>query len=343
MIIFSGISQVRLAASGKSLPNPVKIAETIHAPKKTSNGYLTTLSGVWAEFVQNDISKPVSYVGKFQFSRILIFKKMVSERTKAIFYKFVIADLGVEGQCCSGTETNTATCISTHEEGKCTSYSRTISILNRKCELGAREQMNGATAFLDASTVYGNSLDTANQLRTFEGGLLRTSFGDLLPVDHSCDMFNNNSNKSNCVESGDARVNESPALMVLHTLFVRQHNRLAAKLARVNSMWDDETLYQETRRLVTAQIQHVTYREFLPAVLGENLAENLKLTPKLAGHFSGYDIDAYPGTLEAAALAALSFSLAMLPAKFETFTMVSDWQMTADRTRTDFKKIKIKC
>jgi hypothetical protein len=45
----------------------VKIADTIHAPKKTSNGYLTTLSGVWAEFVQNDISRPVSYVGKFQF------------------------------------------------------------------------------------------------------------------------------------------------------------------------------------------------------------------------------------------------------------------------------------
>ncbi|EFX87909.1 hypothetical protein DAPPUDRAFT_42141, partial [Daphnia pulex] len=266
-----GRVSIRLAVTGKPLPSPVKIADTIHAPKKTSNGYLTTLSGVWTEFVQNDISRPVSYVG----------------------------------QCCSGTETNTATCISTHEENKCTSYSRTVAVLNRKCELGAREQMNGATAFLDASTIYGNSLDAANQLRTFEGGLMRTSFGDLLP-------------------SGDARVNESPALMVLHTLFVRQHNRLAAKLARVNAMWDDETLYQETRRLVTAQIQHVTYREFLPAVLGENLAENLKLTPRLAGHFLGYDSDAYPGSLEAAASAALSFSLAMLPAKFETFTMQAE-------------------
>lgn len=150
---------------------------------------------------------------------------------------------------------------------------------------------------------------------------MRTSFGDLLPVDHSCDIFSNNS--TNCVESGDVRVNESPALTVLHTLFVRQHNRLATKLARLNSLWDDETLFQETRRLVAAQIQHVTYREFLPAVLGENLAENLQLTPQTVGHFLGYDIDAYPGTLEAAASAALSFSLAMLPAKFETFTMVS--------------------
>ena len=181
--------------------------------------------------------------------------------------------------------------------------------------------MNGATAFLDASTLYGNSEDKTNDLRTFEGGLLRTSFGDLLPVDHSCDIFSNNS--TNCVESGDVRVNESPALTVLHTLFVRQHNRLAAKLGRVNNLWDDETLFQEARRLVTAQIQHVTYREFLPAVLGENLAENLQLMPQTAGHFSGYDIDAYPGALEAAASTALSFSLAMLPAKFETFTMVN--------------------
>lgn len=182
--------------------------------------------------------------------------------------------------------------------------------------------MNGATAFLDASTIYGNNEDKSNQLRIFEGGLMRTSFGDLLPVDHSCDMFSHN-NSTNCVESGDVRVNESPALTVLHTLFVRQHNRLATKLGQVNPLWDDETLFQETRRLITAQIQHVTYREFLPAVLGENLAENLQLTPQTAGHFLGYDIDAYPGALEAATSAALSFSLAMLPAKFETFTMVS--------------------
>lgn len=182
--------------------------------------------------------------------------------------------------------------------------------------------MNGATAFLDASTIYGNNEDVTNQLRTFEGGLMRTSFGDLLPVDHSCDIFGNN-NVSNCVESGDVRVNESPALTVLHTLFVRQHNRIANKLAQINALWDDETLFQESRRVVAAQIQQVTYREFLPAVLGENLAENLQLMPLTAGHFLGYDIDAYPGSLEAAASAALSFSLAMLPSKFETFTTVS--------------------
>lgn len=52
-----------MAVSGKPLPSAVKIAETIHAPKKTANGYLTTLSAVWAQFIHNDISKPVSYSG----------------------------------------------------------------------------------------------------------------------------------------------------------------------------------------------------------------------------------------------------------------------------------------
>lgn len=184
--------------------------------------------------------------------------------------------------------------------------------------------MNGATAFLDGSAVYGNNEEAGHHLRTFEGGLMRTAPGDMLPINRDCDPSGNNSTASCELESGDGRVNESPALAVLHTLMVRQHNHLAAELARVNPLWDDDTLYHEARRIVVAQIQHVTYREFLPAVLGENLAENLGLTPQLAGRFTDYDIDSNPATLQAAASAALSFSLAMLPAKFETYSMTGD-------------------
>ena len=56
---------------------------------------------------------------------------------------------------------------------------------------GAREQMNGATSFLDGSTIYGNTQETAHSLRTFDGGFLKTSAGDLLPFQpDDCDNSN---------------------------------------------------------------------------------------------------------------------------------------------------------
>ena len=67
---------------------------------------------------------------------------------------------------------------------------------------------------------------------------------------------------------GDSRATENPQLTILHTMFVREHNRVARALKLLNSAWTDETLYEEARRIVVATIQHITYNEFLPAFLG---------------------------------------------------------------------------
>lgn len=68
--------------------------------------------------------------------------------------------------------------------------------------------------------------------------------------------------------TGDARANENIHLTTVHLIMVRQHNMIAGHLLSMNPHWDDERIFQETRHIVTAQIQHITFNEFLPVLLG---------------------------------------------------------------------------
>ncbi|MCA9214383.1 MAG: peroxidase family protein [Planctomycetales bacterium] len=134
-----------------------------------------------------------------------------------------------------------------------------------------RQQVNAITSFIDASNVYGSSEERANALRSNIGGRLLMSGDGLLPVNT---MGLPNANDSHMYPdedlaiAGDVRANEQVGLTAMHTLFVREHNRLAAEIEIANPGWSDEQIYQRSRKIVGAQMQVITYQEFLPAVLG---------------------------------------------------------------------------
>lgn len=68
---------------------------------------------------------------------------------------------------------------------------------------------------------------------------------------------------------GDPRVNQQPPLTVVHTIFLREHNLLCDQLFLMNHHWSDEKLFQEARRILIAQHQHIIYAHYLPLLLGK--------------------------------------------------------------------------
>ncbi|MEZ6123636.1 MAG: peroxidase family protein [Planctomycetaceae bacterium] len=148
-----------------------------------------------------------------------------------------------------------------------------------------REQVNEITAWIDGSMVYGSDQVRADALRTFEGGHLKTSDGNLLPFN---DVGLANANDIHAPEdslflAGDVRANENAALTGMHTLWMREHNRIADTLAAAKPELSDEQIYQQSRELVIAEIQAITFNEFLPALLGSDVI------PEYSGYHSDVD------------------------------------------------------
>jgi len=92
-----------------------------------------------------------------------------------------------------------------------------------------------------------------------------------------------------CFSAGDLRCNEQLELTVLHTVWMREHNRVARQLEQQRPDWSDETLYQEARRVVVAEMQHITYNEWLPIVLGMKYMMKHSMEPTEQGFIDTYN------------------------------------------------------
>uniref|UniRef100_A0A672KIU0 Eosinophil peroxidase-like n=1 Tax=Sinocyclocheilus grahami TaxID=75366 RepID=A0A672KIU0_SINGR len=199
--------------------------------------------------------------------------------------------------------------------------------------LGHREQLNAITAFVDANMVYGSSDGLAATLRNLSSplGLLavnelhsdqglgfmpflsRTQLNldpcgpreqiDPIPLPETVQRLNTSlGNRSFCFQAGDSRANEHLGMIALHTLFLREHNRLAEELHKLNPHWSPDTLYQEARKILGAVHQILTWDHYLPRVLGRSA--NLALMPP----YKGYDPAADPSISNIFSTAAFRFA-----------------------------------
>lgn len=105
---------------------------------------------------------------------------------------------------------------------------------------GCHEIENEITAFIDATTVYGDYRDPARmaQLRSGVHGKLTLQAGGFLPYE---DETHTN------FLAGDVRAGETAILASLHTLFAREHNRWCDVLRQEYPTWSDDQLYWKVR------------------------------------------------------------------------------------------------
>jgi peroxidase len=146
------------------------------------------------------------------------------------------------------------------------------------------DPINAVTGWLDASMVYGSTEEVAAKLRGADG-TMRTSAGNNLPI-AEIDPTGEDTSNTGALRghlAGDGRADENPSLTALQTLFVREHNYQVERLHEADQRLTGDELYEQARAIVTAEIAHITYTEFLPHLLGE------LMIPEYRGYDAGVD------------------------------------------------------
>lgn len=146
--------------------------------------------------------------------------------------------------------------------------------------LGYAEKITTTTTYLDLSSLYGNSLEENIKVRQFKGGLMKAVWYNnrpYLPVQPNINGECRD-DAQECYNIPDRREELTPPIAVVHTIFMREHNRLATILAQLNPQYSDEKLFQIARKINIAQYQKIAYYDWLPLVMGRMYTYGQQLT-----------------------------------------------------------------
>lgn len=319
-----GLNTPRAARDGKPLPSARLITSMVHPDSDEPSHDYSVLFADWGQLLNHDITRVA--VGEAPDCCPQLLK----------------------GLCMPIPVPPNDPLYSKHNV-KCLKFDRSLAAIRPKCLLGHRAQINLITSPVDASFVYGSTKVQAQALRAHKGGKMKWSnhfeslkLKPLLPPkreqpDQDClarpkQLF--------CFEAGDVRVNEQTHLTVLHTIYLREHNRLAKQLGELNLDWDDEKIYQETRHIVAAGVQHVMMNEFAPLLLGKHHMDTYKLRPQAApaAYWHGYDPSVTISTGTAFAAAAFRYGHSMIEGLIRRMDPHSGHHIKGELLRHLFKR-----
>ncbi|XP_053698823.1 chorion peroxidase-like [Sabethes cyaneus] len=302
-----------LARSGKLLPSARKVSahlfDDMHVPDK----HLNVLMMQFGQFIVHDITKSKSaaekvecclHGGKLASSNLHVACFPISVSANDPFY----SRFGV----------------------RCMEFLRTATVPKHRCQAGHDRQISSVTHFIDGSGIYGNSASESHSLRSHVGGRLKSLVhhqlkNELPPLETTTNACRISADM--CFKVGDDRVNQIITLVAVHTLFLREHNRIADFLHRLNPHWNDEIIFQETRRIIGAELQHIVFNEYLPKVVGPRFMKKYNLhAPK--GHSKFYNSAINPSITSEFSAAAFRFGHSTIPGQLELPKGVLDTHKT---------------
>lgn len=293
------IHAVRKSVRGYNLPSTRNVVrklffhDEVHLNKFKGRKEIPNMNAVmFGQYIAHDLSskQSVQYVdgGNGEFIKFFL-------RLECLYGFFYLTD-GI--RCCSNRNKNQLPLTLKHSAClpitisrsdsfyspyniKCMGFLRSSMISSNPHKIEVGEKANTVTSFLDNSCIYGSEGKTIKKVRSFNGGRLKTNLRNVLPMENGTYF------------SGDDRVNQTPFLAIFNSIFVRNHNHIADRLAVINAHWNEEKLFQEARKINTAVYQNVIYEEWLAIFLGinstkrfENIEYDEKIDPSTSNDFS---------------------------------------------------------
>ncbi|XP_074640940.1 peroxidasin homolog [Tubulanus polymorphus] len=271
--------------------------EIMSSHKISSDNRFTHMLMQWGQFLDHDIVFTPQALSNARFSDGRHCNETCNNHAPCFPIKIPENDPRIRRHRCIGFTRSSAMCGS----------GTTSVFYNRVVH---REQINQITSFIDASNIYGSSQEEGDNLRDLVGNRGRLKVGITLqngksflpynidaPVD--CQIDPNRAHIP-CFIAGDHRANEQLGLLSMHTLWMREHNRIAANLSDINPHWDGDMVYHEARKIVGATMQHISYNHWLPNILGPKGMRKL-------GKYSGYNPNVRPSIINSFATGAFRF------------------------------------